>query len=285
MPSSSKRIQPLLQKTKMCSFHLTSKCTRGEACTWAHSEAELCAVPDLSCTRMCKQLKMKGRCDNPDCMFAHSKQELRKVRVNTHGGGSPQHDFSKSVFTTPVPPITTSSDMPSLALRLVDCGRTTDSELVNLPAGAVAYSVTASNKPGPPPGLEDCCSTASSDTLGMTPGLEERDGAPDANSFTWNAAARCGTSLKPPPGPGLKNMEPAYIPVNMAYARWVGRSPANFEDAAGVVDVCGAGAVRELVFDLAGFAPDAPPISKDFIFHPGLARPIGEHEAGMLDLC
>ncbi|CEL98369.1 unnamed protein product [Vitrella brassicaformis CCMP3155] len=63
-------------KTKLCRFHLESRCLRGENCTFAHNAVELRAPPDLSRTKICG-LWAKGRCNDPSCKFAHGHQELK----------------------------------------------------------------------------------------------------------------------------------------------------------------------------------------------------------------
>merc|ERR1719316_409435 len=63
-----------LQKTRLCQFHLRSSCKDGSSCRFAHGPEELCKLPDLSKTSMCPNL---GKCNKPDCQYAHSSDEIR----------------------------------------------------------------------------------------------------------------------------------------------------------------------------------------------------------------
>lgn len=64
-------------KTKMCKFHIIGACAKGPACPFAHSKAEMKALPDLTCTKLCKALIETGVCNNKACTYAHNKVELR----------------------------------------------------------------------------------------------------------------------------------------------------------------------------------------------------------------
>lgn len=76
-------LKDLFFKTKMCSSVKTGKpCTDHEECRYAHSDAELRPLPDLSKTVLCKQLEKTGTCTSPTCTFAHSRQELRTSTVS-----------------------------------------------------------------------------------------------------------------------------------------------------------------------------------------------------------
>jgi hypothetical protein len=69
----------LFKKTKMCKFKRNNMCTRGAACTYAHSDAELQSLPNLFKTKMCFEMSKTRQCPNPNCPYAHSKVELRNV--------------------------------------------------------------------------------------------------------------------------------------------------------------------------------------------------------------
>eukprot|EP00930_Biecheleria_cincta_P019468 TRINITY_DN1484_c0_g3_i1.p1 TRINITY_DN1484_c0_g3~~TRINITY_DN1484_c0_g3_i1.p1 ORF type:complete len:243 (-),score=46.62 TRINITY_DN1484_c0_g3_i1:523-1251(-) len=69
----------LFSKTKMCKFDRAGKCAKGRQCPWAHDPSELRTVPDLRCTKLCKELISTGRCTKADCSFAHNKEEWRTV--------------------------------------------------------------------------------------------------------------------------------------------------------------------------------------------------------------
>lgn len=66
-------------KTKMCKFEILGICTKGTQCPFAHAATEINPLPDLSRTKLCKQLLQTGTCDNPGCTYAHRKDELRGV--------------------------------------------------------------------------------------------------------------------------------------------------------------------------------------------------------------
>eukprot|EP00928_Gymnodinium_smaydae_P084415 TRINITY_DN67697_c0_g1_i1.p1 TRINITY_DN67697_c0_g1~~TRINITY_DN67697_c0_g1_i1.p1 ORF type:complete len:214 (+),score=20.04 TRINITY_DN67697_c0_g1_i1:83-643(+) len=74
-------------KTKLCKFFLKDKCTRGSACTFAHSTEELTDQPDLRCTKMCRHYLQKGQCTVSGCTFAHSRAELRRAECATLARG------------------------------------------------------------------------------------------------------------------------------------------------------------------------------------------------------
>jgi len=44
---------------------------------FAHDQAELNPLPDLSRTKLCKTLIATGACSDPDCRYAHHREELR----------------------------------------------------------------------------------------------------------------------------------------------------------------------------------------------------------------
>jgi hypothetical protein len=74
-------------KTKLCKFHILGMCTKGTACGFAHSASEMRALPDLSCTKFCKTLINTGRCDDPNCLYAHNKEQLRDSAGVSFGHG------------------------------------------------------------------------------------------------------------------------------------------------------------------------------------------------------
>jgi len=71
----------IFQRTKLCRFHATGSCNQGSACPFAHGEAELHPVPDLSQTKMCPSLISDGRCTDSNCRYAHNKEQLRKRAI------------------------------------------------------------------------------------------------------------------------------------------------------------------------------------------------------------
>lgn len=82
--------EAMFGKTKMCKFFLRGTCTRGKGCTFAHTEDEMQAAPDLFRTQLChKERKPGGQCSDPDCRFAHHASELRYVEASD---GNPTDD-------------------------------------------------------------------------------------------------------------------------------------------------------------------------------------------------
>eukprot|EP00928_Gymnodinium_smaydae_P097873 TRINITY_DN896_c1_g1_i2.p1 TRINITY_DN896_c1_g1~~TRINITY_DN896_c1_g1_i2.p1 ORF type:complete len:449 (+),score=73.30 TRINITY_DN896_c1_g1_i2:49-1347(+) len=77
-----RKVQPSVQeeilKTKMCSFHLAGRCSKGTSCTFAHSEKEMRPQLNLYKTRPCAAFLRKGTCsDGKRCRFAHGANDLR----------------------------------------------------------------------------------------------------------------------------------------------------------------------------------------------------------------
>ncbi|CAK0800900.1 unnamed protein product [Prorocentrum cordatum] len=64
-----------LRKTKLCKFHLRSRCSRGELCSYAHSVHELSPLPDLYKTRLCYSYVRLGSCEDAKCRHAHGVAE------------------------------------------------------------------------------------------------------------------------------------------------------------------------------------------------------------------
>mmetsp|Transcript_62803 Transcript_62803/g.158974 ORF Transcript_62803/g.158974 Transcript_62803/m.158974 type:complete len:412 (+) Transcript_62803:1-1236(+) len=65
----------------MCKFHILGVCAKGSSCRFAHAKEELQHLPDLARTKLCKALINTGSCDNPECTYAHNKDELRMPPV------------------------------------------------------------------------------------------------------------------------------------------------------------------------------------------------------------
>mmetsp|Transcript_17267 Transcript_17267/g.25897 ORF Transcript_17267/g.25897 Transcript_17267/m.25897 type:complete len:344 (+) Transcript_17267:81-1112(+) len=73
-------------KTIMCRYHMSNCCSRGDGCQFAHSPEDLRVAPDLTRTKMCAEIIRNGRCEVPNCRFAHSRSQLRFVRMSDLAG-------------------------------------------------------------------------------------------------------------------------------------------------------------------------------------------------------
>jgi len=63
----------IFHKTKVCRFYQEGECKRGAKCRFAHGSKELQPVPDLC---QCPKIEAGGRCEEPECSFAHHTSEL-----------------------------------------------------------------------------------------------------------------------------------------------------------------------------------------------------------------
>lgn len=85
--SETGKLEARLFKTKMCSFYARGKCSRGQACKFAHKASDLVASPDLYRTRPCMVFARSGKCkDGWNCQYAHARCDLR----------TPEHCFETS---------------------------------------------------------------------------------------------------------------------------------------------------------------------------------------------
>lgn len=62
----------------MCKFFLEGACSRAGRCSFAHGDDELHSSSQPS-SKMCKTLIATGRCKNPECRYAHSKDDLTNM--------------------------------------------------------------------------------------------------------------------------------------------------------------------------------------------------------------
>lgn len=75
----------VLHKTKMCRFYGMGMCSKGVACTFAHSRTDLQKQPDLQKTHLCLAYQRNGFCrDGSACKYAHGDQDLRKKAAAQH---------------------------------------------------------------------------------------------------------------------------------------------------------------------------------------------------------
>eukprot|EP00933_Yihiella_yeosuensis_P061048 TRINITY_DN63870_c0_g1_i1.p1 TRINITY_DN63870_c0_g1~~TRINITY_DN63870_c0_g1_i1.p1 ORF type:complete len:340 (-),score=70.34 TRINITY_DN63870_c0_g1_i1:250-1269(-) len=137
-------------KTKLCRFELLGMCAKGEKCPFAHGGVELRALPDLRCTKLCKELLTTGQCSTPSCFYAHSKHELRSTSTKNDGKKHMKrtaNDAREAGVVPPPPPPHTVKRSQALPIK--------------------------------PPGLEDFNNVFSSSSAGMYGGLDAAQATPD----------------------------------------------------------------------------------------------------------
>lgn len=83
---STREEAKIYRKTKMCKFHQIGQCMRGNDCAFAHHDEEVLDLPDLSCTKLCRTLLKTGTCQDPNCTYAHTDEELRETELTATRG-------------------------------------------------------------------------------------------------------------------------------------------------------------------------------------------------------
>lgn len=68
-------------------FHILNQCSRGDKCQFAHAKEQMQHLPDLFRTKLCRMLINTGVCENAECRYAHSQEELRVVPGFSDGAG------------------------------------------------------------------------------------------------------------------------------------------------------------------------------------------------------
>mmetsp|Transcript_100481 Transcript_100481/g.215317 ORF Transcript_100481/g.215317 Transcript_100481/m.215317 type:complete len:375 (+) Transcript_100481:94-1218(+) len=105
-PAWHQRFRSQFLKTKLCRFNSAGQCRYGSDCPFAHDEADLEVVPDLTKTSLCKNWE-KGTCmlSADDCPFAHGDDELRATPAFTVAPLSRRLQFMavKNMEATPFP--------------------------------------------------------------------------------------------------------------------------------------------------------------------------------------
>lgn len=99
--------------TRLCSFYQAGICSRGQNCSFAHSELQIRAQPDFYKTRLCDDFR-RGKCTAGEaCQFAHGSEEMKRLAqerrnlrksplTNTAGGtNSGAGDVLKSQTRSP----------------------------------------------------------------------------------------------------------------------------------------------------------------------------------------
>jgi hypothetical protein len=123
----------MFAKTKMCSFFMKGQCTKGSACTYAHSGSDYRGKPDLSRTQMCSAF-LAGACKNGRrCGYAHHESELRVL-----GKPSRQHRLKQEPVVASPQGRSSFAEMPFYEPQCLSRG---DMQVVALAPQVVWYSV------------------------------------------------------------------------------------------------------------------------------------------------
>eukprot|EP01057_Protomagalhaensia_wolfi_P004170 Protomagalhaensia_wolfi_Nauph_80__4169@NODE_423_length_2545_cov_454_310056_g61_i1_p1_GENE_NODE_423_length_2545_cov_454_310056_g61_i1NODE_423_length_2545_cov_454_310056_g61_i1_p1_ORF_typecomplete_len211_score18_64zfCCCH/PF00642_24/1_3e08zfCCCH/PF00642_24/0_015zfCCCH_3/PF15663_5/8_5e11zf_CCCH_4/PF18345_1/2e08zf_CCCH_4/PF18345_1/4_2e02zf_CCCH_4/PF18345_1/5e02Torus/PF16131_5/0_019Torus/PF16131_5/0_06zfCCCH_4/PF18044_1/9_9e06zfCCCH_4/PF18044_1/1_6e03zfCCCH_4/PF18044_1/3_3e03zfCCCH_2/PF14608_6/0_0091z len=88
-------------KTKRCRFWLENRCSRGDKCTYAHTDVELRCPPDLTKTKICTRWK-RGVCEKTptQCAYAHGVEDLRSVDELRSAAATAESDASPQIQAT-----------------------------------------------------------------------------------------------------------------------------------------------------------------------------------------
>jgi len=74
----------MFYRTKLCRFNQKGRCTKGEACAYAHSDTQVQPLPNFYKTRFCFQFRNSGYCEQGElCSYAHQGAELRPKQGST----------------------------------------------------------------------------------------------------------------------------------------------------------------------------------------------------------
>lgn len=84
-------------KTKRCRFWMEGRCTRGDSCTYAHTDVELRSPPDLTKTKICSRWK-RNACDkSPEqCAYAHGADDLRDTNTPSTSASTTRRALSSN---------------------------------------------------------------------------------------------------------------------------------------------------------------------------------------------
>eukprot|EP00811_Abedinium_folium_P032794 NODE_5810_length_1732_cov_15.562617.p1 GENE.NODE_5810_length_1732_cov_15.562617~~NODE_5810_length_1732_cov_15.562617.p1 ORF type:complete len:462 (-),score=58.54 NODE_5810_length_1732_cov_15.562617:347-1732(-) len=97
----------IFMRTRMCAFHASGFCRYGSSCMFAHRKGQLQPQPNLSFTKFCAVMQRTGECSDPNCLYAHTKQERRRLpsgrtmtmRAPQHAAGTDRRDAADSAAT------------------------------------------------------------------------------------------------------------------------------------------------------------------------------------------
>lgn len=141
--AGSKR-KDVYSKTRMCKFHLAGRCTRGQACSFAHSATDMQPLPDFFRTRLCPDFLKQGTCSKEDsCSYAHSPAQLRAPapaasnNVRSDHPKKAQHPLDERVGQQPMPappslrPGPTAAQLESFGLHMGEAEVMSTDKLLN----------------------------------------------------------------------------------------------------------------------------------------------------------
>mmetsp|Transcript_91653 Transcript_91653/g.163117 ORF Transcript_91653/g.163117 Transcript_91653/m.163117 type:complete len:309 (-) Transcript_91653:58-984(-) len=101
MENKNKEKQEVYKRTQLCKFNAVGLCTRGEACSFAHSLSGLVEQPDFYKTRPCKAFMKTGSCVAGDsCTYAHGKAEQHHFLGSKKASGRPKKAVRKPMEST-----------------------------------------------------------------------------------------------------------------------------------------------------------------------------------------
>eukprot|EP00811_Abedinium_folium_P001278 NODE_11168_length_1303_cov_6.784864.p1 GENE.NODE_11168_length_1303_cov_6.784864~~NODE_11168_length_1303_cov_6.784864.p1 ORF type:complete len:356 (+),score=50.25 NODE_11168_length_1303_cov_6.784864:146-1213(+) len=98
----------IYKRTRICVYYESGTCRHGSNCTYAHGREELQPQTNLSCTKFCRAMQLKGECSDPNCRYAHTKKERRRLpssirwRVPQRAADTDRHDAADSAATAAV---------------------------------------------------------------------------------------------------------------------------------------------------------------------------------------
>eukprot|EP00931_Biecheleriopsis_adriatica_P094162 TRINITY_DN67846_c0_g1_i1.p1 TRINITY_DN67846_c0_g1~~TRINITY_DN67846_c0_g1_i1.p1 ORF type:complete len:193 (-),score=35.23 TRINITY_DN67846_c0_g1_i1:353-931(-) len=96
--SQSRQVKQQFVATRLCKFHLEGRCSRGTACTFAHTEDDLRKQPDYSKTRLCSLFQRTGHCwQGSACKFAHGSAEMQRHAAAKQMRNLMQHQDSRAM--------------------------------------------------------------------------------------------------------------------------------------------------------------------------------------------
>jgi len=278
-------------KTKMCRFELLGMCTKGLQCPFAHGFTELKPLPDLRCTKLCRELLQKGQCNTKNCNYAHSREVLRQgsstKQASSSGAslGKAGSASKQSVKNTPEQQKTPDQNLSPASSKNSACidfnpgaREVAASKLALPPMPALAASnvgvsglgVFAAEEPSGPTEFDWS-------SLKLTPSTTASTTPTNSPGSLLSALARSGVGSDCQSGRASARTEPAYVRLSSPGAPeraggGVRRSMAEFDEVSDYRDFTGLGdfsfnneslkdgwdKLRTDLGDLADFAPPPP---------------------------